>query len=176
MPAEIRPTQNLVRKAVFDMLGSDLEGIEFLELFAGSGAVSLESLSRGCERTTIIEKDPKCAEVIRENIRLLEGASSDLNASDWEFLNIDAFVAIKTFAEKKRTFDVIFADPPYSRGLAKKTLKTLNAYDILHPNSLLIIEHKKDEMLPESDGRFFLCRRKKYGASFLSVYEINNNE
>ncbi len=152
-----------------------MEGIEFCEFFAGSGAVGLESLSRGCQKATFVEKDSKCAEVIRENCLLIN--SDDINDSErcWELLNIDAFVAIKMFAEKKRVFDVIFFDPPYGRGLAKKTLKTLNAYDILHPNSLLIIEHKKDEILPEYEGRFFLCRQKKYGTSLLSLYNLNKN-
>lgn len=174
MPKGTRPTQNIVRKAVFDMIGGDLEGIEFLELFAGSGAMGLEALSRNAQKATFIEKDPKFAEVIRENLRLLNVDNRASIDPAWEILNIDAFVAIKTFARQKRTFDVVFIDPPYSRGLGKKILKTLNAYDILHPNSLLIFEHKKAEILPSQEGRFFLCRQKKYGIKCLSLYQLTN--
>ncbi len=176
MPSGIRPTQNMIRKAVFDMIGGDLNGIDFLELFAGSGAMGLESLSRRSRRTTFIEKDPKCAQVIRENLDLLNLENPQGQAALWEIFNIDAFVAIKLFAEQKRTFDVVYVDPPYSRGLAKKILKTLKAYDILHPNSLLIIEHKKDEILPQQEGRFFLFREKKYGSTVISLYKIANNK
>ena len=71
MPAGIRPTQGLLRAAIFDLLGHDLEGLSFLELYAGSGAVSLEAISRGAAEVVIVEKEPKNSEIIRENCDLL---------------------------------------------------------------------------------------------------------
>ena len=71
MPEGIRPTQNLTRKALFDLLGQDLTGLTFLDLFAGSGAVGLEALSRGAQKVTFVEKDERSGEVIRENLDLL---------------------------------------------------------------------------------------------------------
>jgi len=172
MPEGIRPSQNILRKAIFDILGGDLEGVEVLELFSGSGAIGLEALSRGAKKVAFVEKDPKCAEVIKANIEILQDKEQWEDRLCWELLNTDAFVAIKMFKGKGRCFDIIFIDPPYGRGLAKKCLKTIGAYDILHPNSLLLIEHKKDETLPPQEGRFFLYRQKKYGGTFLTIYKI----
>jgi 16S rRNA G966 N2-methylase RsmD len=85
-------------------------------------------------------------------------------------LRSDAFAAIKAFAQEGKTFDVVFIDPPYSRELAKKALKTLCGYDILHPNSFVIFQHEKREVLPEKEGRLSLLKERKYGASFLTIY------
>jgi len=173
MPEGIRPTQNIVRKALFDIIGHDLEGIEFLELFAGSGAVGIDAISRNAKKVTFVEKERKCVDTIGQNIGMLALTPDIDYDSPYEVLHIDAYVAIKRFFEQKRTFDVVFVDPPYSRGLAKKALKTLVDYDILQPNSLVIIQHDKQEILPNELGSFLLFRKKKYGASFLSIYNIN---
>ena len=177
MPADIRPTQNLVRKAIFDVLG-DVGGLEFLELFAGSGAVSFEALSLGAKSVTLIERDDHCLEVIRENMRLLKLDSfENFQKSSLglvELITADIFPSIKQLALKKRKFDVIFVDPPFGHGLGKKTLKALRAYDILHPNCFIIIQGEKNEILPSCEGRFLLVREKNYGASQLSFYSSSN--
>jgi len=67
---------------------------------------------------------------------------------------------------------VVFIDPPFSRGLAKKALKTVEAYDILQPNCVVVIQHKKREILPENMGRFLIFGRKKYGATTFSMYKF----
>ena len=174
MPAEIRPTQNIIRKAVIDILGQDLEGMDVLELFAGSGAIGIEAISRDANSVVMVERGIKCAEVIRENLDLL-GVTKDSELSrKIDLLNSDAFASIKMFEAKKRKFDVIFIDPPYSQGLAKKSLKTLSSYAIFNPNCAIIIEHCKDEILPEKEGRIILFKQKKYGKSLLSVYEVDS--
>ena len=169
MPAEISPTQNLVRKAVFDILG-DISGLDFLELFAGSGAVGLEAFSRGARTVTVVERDISCVDVINENLKLL-GISSSVSPGPFVILPADVFVAIKQLAFKKKKYDVVFIDPPFEKGLGKKALKALGACDILRPNCFLLIQGGKNEILPLSEGRFQLVRKKEYGASHLSVYE-----
>jgi len=172
MPAEIRPTQHVVRKALFDILGQDMEGIEFLELFAGSGAVGIEALSRGAANVVFVEKDSKCVEVIEGNMGVL-GIGEDENGQLlYQVIQGDGMATLKFLARQKRVFDIIFIDPPYRRGLAKKALKTLEAYDIVRPNCIVAIQHEKKETLPETQGRFLLFRQKKYGASMLSLYRI----
>jgi 16S rRNA (guanine(966)-N(2))-methyltransferase RsmD len=173
MPVGIRPTQNIVRKSLFDLLGQDMTGIAFLDLFAGSGAVGLEALSRGAARVTMVEHEPKCAAVISENISLLlRGAKAGVY--HYEVVQSDAFATVKMFARQGRKFDIIFVDPPYGRDLAKKTLKTLGGYDILQPNSTVIIQHEKREILPREEGRFLLYRQKNYGTTYFSLYNSNN--
>lgn len=170
MPAGIRPTQNIARKALFDLLGQDLKGVEFLDLFAGSGAVGLEAFSRGARRIVFVEKVPKIAELIEENLRLLDASFGVPRQSFYEVLNMDAFAAIKLLARQEKKFDIVFSDPPYGAGLAKKTLNLFLAYDIFNPNCTVIIQHEKREILPEPEGRFLFLGQRKYGGSILSMY------
>lgn len=205
MPAGMRPTLNMTRKAVFDLIGGhDLTDMDFLDLFAGSGAVGLEAISRGAKTVTFVENVPKYAGVIQENLGLFGVKAGGLNQSDYCVIHGDAFAAIKMFAKRNRKFDIIFLDPPYGRGLVKKALKTLMAYDILQPNSICIVEFApklerhfckdadegvligipprqrrgitKSEALPDTEGRFFLVKQRKYGKAFLAVYQVQSQE
>jgi len=172
MPSGIRPTQNIAREAIFNIVGQDLKGICFLDLFAGSGAIGLEALSRGAKSVTFVEKEPKCSEVIGENLHRLKGLKKAIATGDNDLLALDSFAAIKVLARQNRKFHVVFADPPYGRGLAKKALKTLDGYDILHRNCTVIIQHDKKEILPKSQGRILHLEQRKYGATILDLYQF----
>lgn len=162
-PVGIRPTQNLVRKALFDILGG-VEGLSFLELFAGSGAVGFEALSRGAKDLTLVESSHSCLQAINKTLEVLKPESCALCPQE-------ADRAIQGFYLKKQKFDVIFLDPPYYQDLAKKTLQTLEAYDILSPNGLIVLQHFKRENLPDDLGVLSLFRQSKYGDTLLSFYE-----
>ncbi|NLE65047.1 MAG: 16S rRNA (guanine(966)-N(2))-methyltransferase RsmD [Elusimicrobia bacterium] len=167
MPVGIRPTQNLLRKAVFDIIGHDLSGRSFLDLYAGSGAVGLEALSLGAREVVFVEHDPRRAQVIEENLEIFRPVERGLSST---VINQDSFKTIKQFARAKRTFDVVFFDPPFDIRLGKKTLKTLIAHDILHANSFVVAQVGLDEKMPEPDARWVLLKDKVYGASRLNVY------
>ena len=174
MPAEIRPTQNVTRKAVFDLIGHDLTGLSFLDLYAGSGAVGLEALSSGASKVTFVEKMPVAVEAIEENLRMIfEKSPTLLKQSTYEVVPGDAMAAITQFSREKKTFDVIFLDPPYDLGLVKKTLKTLMAYDIVQPVSFLIVQHSPSESLPDLQEKFTLLKHRQYGKTFLAIYQPN---
>ncbi len=159
---EIRPTADNVRKAIFDILG-DLEGVSFLELFAGSGAVGFEALSRGATEVVLVEYNSDCLLAIRKNIASLkEGGCSVYPAR--------ADQAIKNLHRQARQFEIIFLDPPYYQGLAKKTLQTIASYDILTPNGFLVIQHFKKDNLPICVGDLTLFKQKSYGDTVLSFY------
>jgi len=175
LPKDLRATQNIVRKALFDMLGQDMEGESFLDLFAGSGANGLEAHSRGAKSVVFVEKDPKHVKVIEGNIEFFATDIDDPESGRYDLLSIDAFAAIKELKRKKLSFDVIFADPPYSRGLAKKVLKVLSAYDILQPNCVVVMQHDRKEILPKSMGNIVLFRSKNYGMSCLTFYKLDSD-
>ena len=175
MPLGVRSTQDLVRKAFFDIIGQDLEGLTFLDLFAGSGAIGLEAISRNAKRVFFVEGDARCAAVIQENLSTIGIASRDNFGLSHFVMNKDAFVAIKDLSRRAEKFDIIFADPPFGVDLAKKTLKTLEGYDIVHPTSLVIIQHDKKESLPDMPGRFLRVKEKKYGKSILTLFKIHSN-
>jgi len=161
-PKNIRPTQDKVRKAVFDILG-DISGLTFLELFAGSGAVGFEALSRGAAELTLVESDRNSVLAIKRNIEMLKAASCSLHY-------IDAQKAIKLLAQNKKSFDIIFFDPPYHLEAAKKILQTLEGYDILAPNGLIVVQHSKAELLPKDNQVFSLIKEAKYGDTWLSIF------
>jgi len=164
-PRGIRPTQNKVRKAVFDILG-DIQGLSLLELFAGTGAIGIEALSCGAEEVIFVEKDKNCTKMIRENL-------STIGLPKHPVIWSDAPEGIKQLKKESKKFDIIFLDPPYLEGLAKKTLQTLETYDILAPNGFIIVQHAKKENLPDKLGVLSLFKQKSYGDSVLSLYEKN---
>lgn len=174
MPADIRPTSNMVRKAVFDIIGQDMTGMHFLDLFAGSGAMGLEAFSCGAQSVTMVERDMKCASVIGENVALFGLDRMSQDGRICQLIQSDVFAAIKSFLRQNKRFNVVFLDPPYDEGLAKKTLKTLSAYDILHPNSYVIAEYGKREGLPYQDHDFEVMTQRKYGKSYLVIYQTKS--
>lgn len=161
-PKGIKPTQEKVRKALFDILG-DIEGLSFLELFAGSGAIGFEAVSRGASQLTLVEYNRDCQLAIRKNIECLKPKTCSLYPFEVE-------KTIKTLHKNEHKFDIIFLDPPYYEGLAKKTLQTLGAYDILAPNGLIVVQHFKKDILPEKIGRLSLSRLASYGDTVLAFY------
>jgi len=162
LPRGIRPTQNKVRKAIFDILG-DISGLTFLELFAGSGAVGFEALSRGISELTMVECNHNSILAIKRNIALLKASSCNL-------YYLEAEKAIKLLARDKKRFDIIFFDPPYHEDMAKKILQTLEGYDILSPDGLIIAQHPKTELLLENSLKFNLIKEAKYGDTWLSIF------
>jgi 16S rRNA (guanine(966)-N(2))-methyltransferase RsmD len=162
MPKGIRPTQDKVRKALFDILG-DITGLSFLELYAGSGAVGFEALSRGIRELILVERNSGSLEAIKANIEAFKPKSCHLLAQS-------AQNAVKRLHELKKEFDIIFLDPPYYLEESKKTLQMLEAYDILSPDGLIIIQHFKKDILPEALGDLTLLRQSRYGDTLLSFY------
>ena len=162
MPKGIRPTQDKVRKAVFDILG-DISGLTFLEIFAGSGAVGFEALSRGVVELTLVESNPNSVLAIKRNIALL-------NATACNLYHLEAEKAIKLLSLDRKSFDIIFIDPPYLKDMAKKILQILGGYDILSPDGLIVVQHSKLEQLPKDGIKFSLIKEAKYGDTRLSIF------
>jgi 16S rRNA (guanine966-N2)-methyltransferase len=162
MPKGIRPTQNKVRKALFDILG-DVEGLSFLELFAGSGAVGLEAASRGACAVVFVENDRDCLAVIKDNIATLKAGNCVAYP-----LEVGRFLRNLSTLNKK--FNIIFLDPPYHNEEVKKTLQIFDAYDILAPNGLIIAQHFKKDKLPDQSGNLAVIKQAGYGDTLLTFY------
>ncbi len=144
---DVRPTSERVREAWMSILGPELEGATVLDLFAGSGALGLEALSRGARVATFVENSRKVAELLRANIEALDaGSAADLVIDD-------AFKFITSL--QPRAFDIALADPPYSRGLAARLLQRFREVPFAQ---ILSIEHGTDEPLdlspPDQDRRY----------------------
>ena len=162
-PEHIRPTQDKVRQAIFDTLGQAFKGMVVLDLFAGSGAFGIEALSRGAKNIVFVDIERKCNLLIKNN---LEGLGLVLRSCrNVEIYRQDAFRAIAIAAKKKRKFDVIFVDPPYHKGLAKKLLKTPFLGDILTAHGFLVVEHAATDDIDLGSGvaAFELYKQATYG-------------
>lgn len=151
-----------VKETLFGILGETISGAQVLDLFAGSGSLGLEALSRGAVHVTFVEKAPWGMSCIRqnlENLKLERGA-------DW--VQEDILLALGRLERRGETFSVIFLDPPYNQGLVRKILMRLERSDIVTAQTQLILHHSRQENLPEALGRFKVLREKRIGQACLS--------
>jgi len=169
MPGGLRPTQDKVRKALFDILGG-LEGLSFLELFSGTGAVGIEALSQGAKEAIFVENNRSCLRILEDNLSSLAPDAQHPTPVAYHLLPMDSSLAIRKLAKKRFRFDIIFMDPPYYQDIAKKTLQILGAYDILAPNGFIVVQHFKKENLPAELGDLTLFKQSRYGDTALSFY------
>jgi len=164
----VRPTSEKVREALFDILGASVEETFFLDLFAGTGAVGIEALSRGVKNVIFIEKEQKCIKIIRDNLKKTE------NSQNAVVYKIDFLSGLKLLARRNILLDFIFLDPPYNRGLVNISLLEISKLHILRHNGLLIAQHYKKEKIMENLNNLRLYNQRRYGECYLSFYEYVN--
>ncbi len=159
----VRPTSSKVKDALFNSLAPRLEGACVLDLFAGTGRLGIEALSRGAREAVFVEDDPRHVEVIRDNLR------SAGVAARGAVRRANALTQVAALAAEGRRFDLIFLDPPYGRGLQRDVLGRIAAVPILAPEGLIIAEgHWRDDP-GEVDG-LTLVRSSRYGETAVWVY------
>ncbi|HEY8393902.1 MAG TPA: 16S rRNA (guanine(966)-N(2))-methyltransferase RsmD [Thermaerobacter sp.] len=160
----VRPTSDRVKQALFNVLAARVPGSRVLDLFAGSGGLGIEALSRGAREALFVEADPRVAGILKENLAAL-GAGD--RATVWRQ---DVFSAIAKLAGDARRFDLVLADPPYRRGLATRTVEAVAAAGLLAAGGLLVIEHDPREELPEAGAALERVRADRYGDTCLTYY------
>lgn len=162
----VRPTSDRVKEALFNIIFARVEGSYFADLYAGTGGVGIEALSRGAGKVVFVEEDPKVATVIRENLRL-----TGLGVQA-EIIQRDLASAVRFMRQKSYLFDIIFADPPYGQGLAGETLNLLCKYPLLHDQGVLVVETGSNEAFSGPTSPFKLVRRERYGDTTLTFFEL----
>lgn len=153
---DTRPTTDRIKETLFNMLQLEIPGSYFLDLFAGSGQIGLEAVSRGARYAVFVEHSKKAADCIRENIRFTKSEQESL------LLQRDVISALRSM-EGKYQFDVIFMDPPYEESIEKDVLFYLRDSSLLKENTLIIVEAAltTDFSYLEEAG-FTLIKEKKY--------------
>ncbi len=167
----VRPTQDRVREALFNSLQPVIAGVAFLDLFAGSGAVGIEAMSRGARRACWVEQDRRVFATLEANVDTLVGRGATV-----ECRCQDVFAFCRGW-RGAHGFDVIFADPPYAAhgagaGLAGRVLTQLLAgggHPLVAPGALLVLEQGAREPAPEAVG-WVLVREREYGRTCLRTY------
>jgi 16S rRNA (guanine966-N2)-methyltransferase len=166
----LRPTPDRVREALFNILGGSIDGAAVLDFFAGSGAIGLEALSRGARVAVFVEAHEPACRLIEDNLRrcgLYE------HAVVW---CREASKAIPALKAHRRTFDVIFLDPPYQTPLLEDTLHQLGDGRMLEARGQVIAEHYFKRALPERFGRLHRTRLARFGDVALSFYRAPEPE
>ena len=155
-----RPTADKVREAVFNVLMHDVEGARVLDIFAGSGALGIEALSRGARSAVFVESGRTQVNAIKNNLRSL-GLEADILVKDYR-------TACRHLSEEGQRFELIFADPPYDEVTPPEIVETVLQYGLLSHNGLLIIEHKRKQA-KESD-KMHLLKKRRFGQTEVSFY------
>lgn len=168
---DIRPTPDRVREAVFSMLTSrlgPLAGMHILDLFAGSGALALEALSRGAASAIMVDQGAQAARVIPANIIAcrMQGQAT--------FMQSDVFKAIPRLAGKR--FDMIFLDPPYNQGLVPLVLNAVAEFGLLASGGVICAETDRRDAVPEVIGPFTSIDRRHYGSSSIHLFTTTEAE
>ena len=158
-----RPTLDRIRENLFNILQTRIQDSVILDLFAGSGALSFEAISRGAVRAVLCDADRKAYRTERRNAESL-GFSEQA-----EFFCCDWRTAVRCLKERNDHFDLVFLDPPYMTGLLQKALAA--AEKAVSENGIVICEHPKEEELPETVGELTLRKNYRYGKIIISVYK-----
>ena len=148
--SHIRPTKDRIRESIFSALGP-LDGLKSLDLYSGSGAMGIESLSRGCSHATFVDNNKIAIETTKKNI-------SSLGITNAKVLYMDDMSAINTFINNKEVFDILFLDPPYQEGRYSEVISLFINNKLLSEHAIIVIESNRDIDFPEE----WYQRRKDY--------------
>jgi len=160
-----RPTADKIKESLFNILLPIISDTYVLDLFAGTGSIGIEALSRGAEFAVFIDKNPSAVKIIRENLihTKLQDKSKIYNADYKKYIN--------NIYDGERAFDIIFIDPPYNKGLIIPAMQLIGEKKLLSPDGLIVVEHGKEENIPEQIGDFKAIRKQDYGRTIITFYK-----
>lgn len=165
-----RPTTDKVKESIFSIIGPFFEGGIALDLFAGSGGLGLEALSRGADRAIFVEKDGRAFQVLQENIKKCRYEDCA------ELFRTDALRAVKGLLKRDITVDYVFLDPPYHKGEYYDLVTTLVENGKIANTGIILCEHSTAITLPDNYGSFQLTKRETYGGTIVSIYRCLGEE
>jgi 16S rRNA (guanine966-N2)-methyltransferase len=162
---DIRPTSDLVREAIFDLVGQDWKGAKVLDLFAGTGSLGIEALSRGASWALFIDSSQKSIDLVKKSLKIcgFEGRGFTFRG------DLARGLPKKPFLREKK-IDLVFIDPPYGKGLARSVLVDLTGKNMLGVPSIVVVETRKNEVLPESVGALQLVKSRTYGETKIHIF------
>jgi 16S rRNA (guanine966-N2)-methyltransferase len=160
-----RPTTDKVKEAVFSMIGPYFDGGLVLDLFAGTGGLGIEALSRGAKNGIFIDIEKKSIDTVLHNLEV-SGFKEQA-----EVYRNDAGRALKLLAKRGLHFDLVFLDPPYKMKLITELITSMEEQALLKPNVRIIVEHDAQDVLAESVGSLQLKKRSQYGDTVITIYE-----
>ncbi len=165
-----RPTTDKVKEAMFNIIGPYLEGGQVLDLFAGSGGLSIEAVSRGADHATLVDRQYQAIKTIHENLSVTK------EEDKFTVLKGDAYKMLNKLAKQEQGFDYVFLDPPYKKQQILELMEQLKKLGLLNTDALIICETDQVADLPEELADFELIKKADYGITELTFYrykEVN---
>ena len=156
----LRPTSDKVKEALFNILAFRIVGASFLDLYAGSGSVGIEAISRGAKNVAFVEKNKTNILLLKKNLSLFP---------DHHAIHVFEGTALHFLKKNKDVFDIVFIDPPYADG-SEAILQALGCYDKIPSDGLVIIEHFHKQTLPDMAGSLSFLKQYRYGGTALTLY------
>lgn len=164
---DVRPTTDKVKEAIFNLLQNDMYDAVCVDLFAGTGSLGLEALSRGARRCYFCDNARASLNLVKTNIKICgAGDKSIVLAGDYT----------KTLARIKEQADIFFLDPPYASGVYEKCLELIEELDLLTEDGIIVAEHDKYDEMPEQVGNLVKVKERRYGKILVSIYQYAYEE
>lgn len=162
----IRPTADRLRESIFNILGNRVQQRRILDLFAGTGAMGIEALSRGGDYAVFIDNQPAAIQCIQRNLNPMNIAHR------YHLIRWDIQRGLACLAEESNGFDLVFIDPPYQAGLIRPTLDHLGQTAVLHEGCQVVVEHHRNEKIEVVPRRFTLHDQRLYGKALVSFLAV----
>lgn len=162
-----RPVTDMIKEAIFNVLGQDMENYRFLDLFAGSGSMGIEALSRGAAQVVFIDRDYGSVRIIKENLE-----NCGFNQENYQVFKNDVFKAVDILEKKSANFDFIYVDPPFTdEEIFDRIMRKLDQTHLLTDDGILLIRTRRKKKLTEGLRHLRKYRMNDYGESTLHYYK-----
>lgn len=155
----IRPTTDMVKEAMFNIVQFDIEGRRVLDLFAGTGQLGIEALSRGAAEVVFCDESAKSLKLVRTNLERC-GLKARVEQGD-----------SIAFLQRAGKFDLVFLDPPYDSNLLENALEAIQNVDIMNEGGIIVCESRQEKVLPELEPPYRMTLKRRYGKVCLTVYK-----
>ncbi|MGY3742587.1 16S rRNA (guanine(966)-N(2))-methyltransferase RsmD [Leuconostoc inhae] len=162
-----RPTTDKVKEAMFSMLMPHLDGGNVLDLYAGTGGLGIEAVSRGMEQATLVDRQFQAIQVIQNNIEKTHAKDA------FTVLKLTSQQALQKFSEANVTFDLVFLDPPYAKETINADMQYMADNHLLSNRAIILAESNDVANLPIEDNTFEIMRQKQYGITVVTIYQYN---
>ena len=164
--SKTRPTTDKVKESLFNMIGPFFNGGSFLDLYAGSGSVAIEAVSRGIDSAVLVDHQYLAIKTIKENVKM----TKEMDA--FRIYKMDSDMALNRFAEQNDKFDYIFLDPPYKDQKMVDQLHIIKEKELLNDDGIVICETDDNVVLQDDVEGYDMVKQKKYGITIISIYRI----
>lgn len=160
-----RPTTDKVKESLFNIIGPYFHGQTFLDLFAGSGNVGIEAVSRGCAHATLVDRQYRAYRTIEDNVRLTKDSGA------FTIYKMSANAALRKLSEQNKKFDLVYLDPPYRLQKMMKDLNKLSNLNLLNHGAIVICETDDKTRLSKEVPDYDFMKQRHYGLTMISIYK-----